>query len=1312
MNPVLVRIAVCLALAVRFTTAPASAATGVPAWEQTFRKGLAGSGSQYPLAARELADGTRMVVVSDNGAFSAVRHGADGAVLSAAAFYPANVTTVDPLQYFSGYTTPAVVAIDPFGSVFVGAISGLSSAPFFSRGNAWFAKFDGVTGRALWPAPATWVSPSGLLSAPRTLFVDDRGDLVASLLVRANSGSSVDQVGLKLDGATGALAWGPAILPSVNSSVASLDAAGNLLVAVGVYGNSSTKIRAAKYAAGNGALAWGPVDFDSPAEESVRAAAAGADGAFVVAGGFVSNGTRGLQAVKFDGLTGSVVWGPARWTAPEGTTEAYATAVDVSATGDVFACGDVRNGTPSRALIALSRASGDLLWGPVALEGGGSEPATLATAGNGDVVVASRAYGPGPSLQLQVSRFRGANGTAVWGPFSDTVGGNFLLAPVAILTSDGGVFVADSDPAAQPSDAFAMERALSTGSVAWGPVAFTGAAGGPAQLNDIASGPDGNVVVTGHVTNGNGTYSWATLKYDAATGAVLWGPVLFDTEGYGSDSPWQVLTDSAGDVIVAGYAYFDPEGTRLVVLKYGGADGQLLWTYGIVSDFFPHGLAVDSAGNPVVLGQVYSSTGYDAALVKLSSKTGEALWGPVLIDVGPEDYPSNVVVDAANDPIVSGASYDPFTGTEDWFTLKVAASTGATVWGPVLYTGVYQAPSRAVLDPSGDVVIVGTSEDQMMTIKYDGSTGALLWGPVFYDSPLHYAGGLWAAVDAAGDVFASGISWSAFGNGSNAAFVTIKYSGTDGSVLWGPALHEGPDDAYDLVYGVELDAAGNPVVSGDTETSPNEYRIATLKYDGATGDVLWGPVLTWPASATTDLNGLLVRDGRVFLGGTSQREYRTMVLTESLGIATEAGEFTPISCGDPVAVSLVAENGAPAYAWSLASGSLPAGLSLSADGSFAGAAQEDGVFAFRAQVEDALSATAARDFTLVVGHGPFVPVVAKSDGACHLTLSVEGSWSGYEWLPGGETTSSIVVSPAETTTYGVRLSDGSGCVRHGSITVLATALADPGCLAPSLASVAPDSGPASGGTAITLAGGNFQNGASVAIGAAAAADVTWNGPTEIAATTPVLSPGTVSDVLLQNPDGGYAVLHSAWTTDFLDVPAADPFHDYILTVLREGISSGCSGGNYCPLAPVTRAQMAVFLIKAKFGGDYAPPAASGTVFLDVPADAFGAAYIEQLAALGVTGGCGGGNYCPDGFVTRAQMAVFLLKASLGEKYTPPPATGIFGDVPVGSFADAWIEDLYARAITGGCSAVPLLYCPNASNTRGQMAVFLVKAFGL
>ena len=68
----------------------------------------------------------------------------------------------------------------------------------------------------------------------------------------------------------------------------------------------------------------------------------------------------------------------------------------------------------------------------------------------------------------------------------------------------------------------------------------------------------------------------------------------------------------------------------------------------------------------------------------------------------------------------------------------------------------------------------------------------------------------------------------------------------------------------------------------------------------------------------------------------------------------------------------------------------------------------------------------------------------------------------------------------------------------------------------------------------------------------------------------------------------------------------------------------------------------VFLLLAKYSKDYDPPDPAG-IFPDVPTTHWAAAWIEKLAADGITAGCGGGMYCPEQMVTRAQMAVFLVK---------------------------------------------------------------------
>jgi hypothetical protein len=179
---------------------------------------------------------------------------------------------------------------------------------------------------------------------------------------------------------------------------------------------------------------------------------------------------------------------------------------------------------------------------------------------------------------------------------------------------------------------------------------------------------------------------------------------------------------------------------------------------------------------------------------------------------------------------------------------------------------------------------------------------------------------------------------------------------------------------------------------------------------------------------------------------------------------------------------------------------------------------------------------------------------------------------------------------------------------------------------------------------------------------------------------------------------------------FPDVPTSNLFYGFVENLFHNGITGGCAGGNYCPTSSVTRAQMAVFLMKSNLGAAETPPPATGTVFADVPASNPFAPWIEELAGFQITGGCGGGNYCPNNPVTRAQMAVFLLKSEHGSSYAPPACTGIFTDVSCPSPIANWIEQLFHEGITGGCGGTN--YCPSNPNTRGQMAVFLVKTFGL
>jgi IgA peptidase M64/S-layer family protein len=150
---------------------------------------------------------------------------------------------------------------------------------------------------------------------------------------------------------------------------------------------------------------------------------------------------------------------------------------------------------------------------------------------------------------------------------------------------------------------------------------------------------------------------------------------------------------------------------------------------------------------------------------------------------------------------------------------------------------------------------------------------------------------------------------------------------------------------------------------------------------------------------------------------------------------------------------------------------------------------------------------------------------------------------------------------------------------------------------------------------------------------------------------------------------------------YLDVPQGHLFYNDIGKLSARGITVGCGGGNFCPESPVTREQMAAFIIRSL--GEFNPPAPTSQRYVDVPPSNSFYAFIEQMAVRGITVGCGGGNYCPVANVVREQMAAFLIRAR-GEFNPPTPASQRYGDVPPSNPFYNFIDRLAVLGITSGC----------------------------
>ena len=161
----------------------------------------------------------------------------------------------------------------------------------------------------------------------------------------------------------------------------------------------------------------------------------------------------------------------------------------------------------------------------------------------------------------------------------------------------------------------------------------------------------------------------------------------------------------------------------------------------------------------------------------------------------------------------------------------------------------------------------------------------------------------------------------------------------------------------------------------------------------------------------------------------------------------------------------------------------------------------------------------------------------------------------------------------------------------------------------------------------------------------------------------------------------WAVPQNAVLGTFADVPANYWAWRFIEALATSGVTAGCGAGSFCPAALVSRAQMSIFILSARATP---PPAATGTLFQDVPLGYWAGPWIEELAREGAAAGCSVSPplFCPNNDLTRADMAIWLVNA---RHENPPPATGTrFADVPASYYAARWIEQLAADGITAGC----------------------------
>jgi uncharacterized delta-60 repeat protein len=374
------------------------------------------------------------------------------------------------------------------------------------------------------------------------------------------------------------------------------------------------------------------------------------------------------------------------------------------------------------------------------------------------------------------------NGDTLWvRTYNGPGNGSDSPRDIAVGRSPDFFCVTGRSEAGETADDYATLRYYSSGDELWlrrydGTADF-----GDDMAYAIATDDIGNVYVTGASQRFGADYDYATIKYNS-DGSVAWER-RYDGDAHGDDKAYAILVDSDGCVFVTGESMGMGTGFDFVTIKYN-PDGDSIWGEryngtGNGNDG-AKAIAQDNHGYIYVTGYSDGSpdetVNHDYVTIKYEPFLGTKLWERRYNGTGDgTDEPLAIAVHGDNYVYVTGRSYGSGT-SYDIATIQYDYLANATVKR-------YDGPEKdwdeghaIAVDGSGSVYVTGLSMNpnynfDYVTLKYDFNTEDD-W-MIRYDGPDGLDDAATdMAVDASGNVYVTGVSWSA---ASFSDFATIKY---------------------------------------------------------------------------------------------------------------------------------------------------------------------------------------------------------------------------------------------------------------------------------------------------------------------------------------------------------------------------------------------------------------------------------------------------------------------------------------------------------------------------------------------------------
>ena len=445
-----------------------------------------------------------------------------------------------------------------------------------------------------------------------------------------------------------------------------------------------------------------------------------------------------------------------------------------------------------------------------------------------------RSVEPGAGGELWVKRY---NGPANSGDGASALG----------VSPDGSkVFVAGgSSDFSDYADYATVAYDAGTGARLW-VKRYNGPANDDDFVTALAVSPDGSrVFVTGESMGSTSNLDYATVAYDAATGAKLWVKRYNGPANYHDGAFALAVSPDGAKVFVTGGSAAGRTSGDYATVAYDAASGAQLWVgrYNgpANDDDGAQALGVSPDGSKVfVTGHSYGSSGYlDYATVAYDAASGAKLWA--------KRY-SGSVNDAVGDALavspdgskvfVTGESFGP-SGSFDYATVAYGAATGSKLWvkrynGPASSSDA--ADALGVSSDGSKVFVTGKSEGtggffdvDYATVAYDAANGADLWVER-YDGPANgFDGALALGVSSDGsEMFVTGKS---YGSSGFTDYATVAYDTATGGELW-VERYDGPANDDDSADALGVGPDGSKVfVTGSSVGSSSEDDYATVAYE-------------------------------------------------------------------------------------------------------------------------------------------------------------------------------------------------------------------------------------------------------------------------------------------------------------------------------------------------------------------------------------------------------------------------------------------------------------------------------------------------